>query len=269
VTDVRLETLFEESGLPEYELPDVVVARYGGSLGFDEPVVVANFVSSLDGVVAAPPLQQSAKAISGDSASDRFVMSLLRALADVIVVGSGTLQASPKSLWTPAGPYPEGAEWFAEVRRRRGLPAQPLLAVLTGSGHLDPTHPALERGALVLTTDGGAAALRGRVPACDVVSLGGGGEVDVRAATELLRDRGNRVVLAEAGPHAFGSLLAASVVDELFLTLSPVLTGRAEGVTRLAMVEGQDFRDRAVSARRLRSLRRDGAYVFLRYVLRE
>jgi riboflavin biosynthesis pyrimidine reductase len=269
VSGVRLELLYEERGLPAYDLPSEVVEAYGGSLGLDEPIVVANFVSSLDGVVAAPPLEQSATVISAKSEADRFVMSLLRSLSDAIVVASGTLHASPRSLWSPAGPYPRGAEAFAEIRRSLGLAERPLLVVLTGSGRLDPAHPALERGALVLTTDGGAAALADKLPHCEIAPLGGGSEVDVRAGMAHLLERGSRVVLAEAGPHAFGSLVAAGVVDELFLTLSPVLAGREDGVTRLGLVEGHDLLPRSLIAKRLLSVRRDEAHLFLRYRLRD
>ena len=114
-----LELLYEASGLPSFDLPEELHDRYGGSLGFDEPRLVANFVSSVDGVVAAPPIIQSSKLISGRNDSDRFVMGLLRACADAIVIGSGTLQGSPRSLWTPDGPYPATAEAFAGLRRRR------------------------------------------------------------------------------------------------------------------------------------------------------
>jgi len=269
VSELPLELLFEEDGLPAYDLPGEVVEWYGGALGFATPIVVAHFVSSLDGVVAGPPQEQSATLISGKSEADRFVMALLRALADVIVIASGTLHASPKSLWAPEAPYPRGAESFAEIRRRCGLAERPLLVVLTGSGRLDPAHPALERGALVLTTDRGAATLDDALPACEVVSLGGEAEVDVRAAVDVLRASGHGVVLAEAGPHAFGSFVAADVVDELFLTLSPVLAGRAADVRRLGLVEGHDLLPRSLAAKRLLSVRRRGAQLFLRYRLRD
>jgi riboflavin biosynthesis pyrimidine reductase len=262
-----LELLYEAAGLPAFDLPDELHERYGGPIGFDEPRVYANFVGSLDGVVAAPPLVQSAKLISGDSDSDRFVMGLLRSCADAILIGSGTLQASPRSLWTPGGPYPAAADAFAALRRRRGRPESPALVVLTASGLIDAAHPALERGALVLTTDGGATRL-GRVPGrSEVVSLGAGPTVDVLAALDLLRERGHRLVLAEAGPHVFGSLVAAGLIDELFLTVSPLLAGRAEALTRLGLVEGADLLADAGTAARLLGVRRDGGHLFLRYAL--
>jgi riboflavin biosynthesis pyrimidine reductase len=262
-----LELLYEASPLPAFDLPDELHERYGGPIGFDEPRVFANFVGSLDGVVAAPPLVQSAKLISADNDSDRFVMGLLRACADAILIGSGTLQASPRSLWTPGGPYPAAADAFAELRRRRGQPESPALVVLTATGLIDPAHPALERGALVLTTDGGATRL-GRLPErSEVVSLGEGLAVDVVAALELLRERGHRLVLAEAGPHVFGSLVAAGLVDELFITVSPLLAGRAEALTRLGLVEGADLLEQERPAARLLGVRRDGGHLFLRYAL--
>jgi riboflavin biosynthesis pyrimidine reductase len=265
---VPVELLYEASGLPTFDLAEELHERYGGSLGFDEPRLVANFVSSVDGVVAAPQITQSSKLISGRNDSDGFVMGLLRACADAIVIGSGTLEGSPRSLWTPGGPSPAFAEAFAGLRRRRARPAEPALVVFTGTGDIDAGHPALERGALVLTTDDGASRLAGRLPKrSEVVPVGAGSAVDLGAALALLRARGHRLILSEAGPHVFGSLLAAGLVDELFLTVSPLLAGRSDGSARLGLVEGQDLLARGAAAGRLLSVRRDGAFLFLRYEL--
>src|SRR6058998_3126635 len=95
------EVLAEADGLPELELPDELRDRYGGPLGFEEPRLVANFVSSIDGIVAIPTLPRSNSLISAGSEADRFVMGLLRAVADAVLVGSGTLHAWPNALWTP------------------------------------------------------------------------------------------------------------------------------------------------------------------------
>jgi len=73
------------------------------------------------------------------------------------------------------------------------------------------------------------------------------------------------LILSEAGPHVFGGLLAAGLVDELFLTVSPVVAGRAEGVMRLALVEGRDLLEQGRAAARLLGARRDGPQLFLRY----
>jgi riboflavin biosynthesis pyrimidine reductase len=139
--------------------------------------------------------------------------------------------------------------------------------VLTGTGNIDPGHPALERGALVLTTDDGARHVAGRLPRrSEVVSVGAGSAVDLGAALALLRARDHRLILSEAGPRVFGSLLSAGLVDELFLTVSPILAGRSDVTVRLGLVEGQDLLVRGAAARLL-SVRRDGAFLFLRYEL--
>ena len=146
---------------------------YGGSLGFEEPRVFANFVSTLDGVVAIPSLAASNKIVAGGSAADRFVLGLLRACCDVLVIGSGTMAASPKSIWTAEQGYPPAAAAFAELRQRLGRPPEPEVAVISGSGRVDPEHPAFAAGAIVLTTDAGAARLSGRLPDGAIVALGG------------------------------------------------------------------------------------------------
>ena len=101
-----LELLDEAGGLPAFELPEQLAELYGGTLGFDEPRVFANFVETADGVVAIPSVPLSNKLIADGSAADRFVMGLLRACADVVVVGSGTMSDSPGGLWTAAQAYP-------------------------------------------------------------------------------------------------------------------------------------------------------------------
>src|SRR5260221_4339397 len=101
MTLAALEVLFEAPGLRAFDLPEELAALYGGSLGFAEPRVFANFVASMDGVVAIPSLPGSNKLIAGDSDSDRVVMALLRASPDALVIGAGTMAASPRSVWTP------------------------------------------------------------------------------------------------------------------------------------------------------------------------
>jgi riboflavin biosynthesis pyrimidine reductase len=261
-----LELLYEPPGLPALALPDELRERYGGTLGFDGPRVYANFVQTIDGVVAIPGLAQSNRLISEANAADRFVMALLRAAADAILVGSGTLHASVRSVWTAEAAFPPLAGSFAALRE--GRPALPELVVVTGSGMVDPAHPAFERGALVLTTDGGARTLRGRLPgASEAVSLGEGPAVDLRRALELLRERGRELVLVEAGPHVLGSLLDARLVDELFLTISPLLAGRAEAATRLGLVEGIELLPDVRLGGRLLGVRRAGDHLLLRYAL--
>ena len=193
-------------------------------------------------------------------------MGVLRAFADVVLIGAGVLRASPHGTWRPEKIYPPAAREFAELRERLGRPPAPEIAVLTGSGSIDPSHPLLASGALVLTGEPGAARLEGRLPpASTLVTLGSEPEIDGSAVITALRDRGHALILSEAGPHVFGSLLSAGVVDELFLTISPFLAGDAGPGSRLHLVEGADL----VPLHELRplSIRRHGQHLFTRYAL--
>jgi riboflavin biosynthesis pyrimidine reductase len=259
--------LAEDEDLPRWDVSEALATLYGGAIGLDEQCVVANFVESLDGVVAVPRLERSHAVIGDESEADRFVLALVRACADAVVVGSGTLLASPKGTWRIDRAYPPAAEALAELRARRGRSEQPLVVVVTSGASLDPAHPVLESGALVLTTEGAASRVRAAVPgACEVLAVNDAETVDLARAFELLRDRGCPVVLTEAGPTMFGSLVASRLVDELFLTVSPVLVGRA-ATARLALVEGVELVPQTRAAGRLRSVRTHGSHLFLRYGL--
>jgi riboflavin biosynthesis pyrimidine reductase len=264
----RLELLYEVEGLPAFDLPEELESLYGGRFGVAPPVLYANFVETLDGIVAIRSEPMSNRLISGDSETDRFVMGLLRAAADCVLVGSGTLHGSPKALWTPEKAHPPSAGLYAELRRRLGLPPEPMLAVLTASGALDPEHPALEHGAVVLTTRSGTERCRRDLPAAtEIVTLDGETAVDPADAVAALRERGYRSICSEAGPHVFGSLVAAGLVDELFLTVSPLLAGRSDLGQRLGLVEATELLPGRREQARLLSIRRDAGHLFLRYGL--
>jgi riboflavin biosynthesis pyrimidine reductase len=224
-------------------------------------------VQTIDGVVSIPELPRSNALIAAESEADRFVMGLLRACADVVLVGSRTMLDSPEGTWLPERVYPPAADAFAELRRRRQRPEQPTVAFVTSGGSFEPTHPALERHAVVLTTSGAAAELRASVPgSSEVVAVNDGDQVDLRVAVMRLRERGHAVILSEGGPTLFGSLLGFGVVDELVLTVSPLLAGRAT-VPRLSLVEGVELLPDATVAARLLSARRHEHHLFLRYAV--
>ena len=262
-----LTVLAEDENLPRWDVPALLAELYGGGIGLDEPCVIANFVQSLDGVVAVRRLPRSHALLGDESEADRFVLALLRACCDAIVVGSGTLLASPKGTWRIDKAYPEAADALLELRRWRALPEQPLLAIVTTGASLDPAHPVLERGALVLTTEDAAPMLAEAVPeASTVVAVNDGDIVDLATAVEVLREQGCSTILSEAGPTVFTELVASRLVDELFLTVSPVLAGRGL-TTRLGLVEGIELLPDTRVAGRLRSVRAHGSHLFLRYGL--
>jgi len=262
------EVLFEADTLPDYTLPADLKHLYG-RLGFPDPVVYSNFVSSLDGVVTLGSKPSAGSVISGKYAADRFVMGLLRACADAVVIGAGTLRATPGHLWTPANVFPTLATEFTALRSSLGRSAEPALVLLTASGELDFAHPALAKGAIVITTSGGAKKVGDRLPpTCELVVMGKGGSLDLGKAIGELRNRGLDVLLCEGGPHVMGQLLEDGLLDEAFLTVSPVVAGRGRE-PRLGMVEGIELLPANGAWSKLLSARRHGDYLFLRYGFRK
>jgi riboflavin biosynthesis pyrimidine reductase len=237
-----LQSLFEAPPPHALEVPLGARLRelYGGGLALREACVYSNFVSSLDGVVAMKGAS-SGPAISGRSEGDRFLMGLLRACADCVLIGAQTFRDDAGHLWTPGYIYNPGAADFAELRASLQLPEAPQLVVLSQSGDVDRTQPAQP---LVLE-----------------------GERSVGSVLEELRARGWRRVLCEGGPRLIGELLRESLLDEMFLTLSPVLAGR-DREWRPGMVGGAELLPEHGQWGRLASARLQGSHLFLRYDLR-
>jgi riboflavin biosynthesis pyrimidine reductase len=229
-------------------------------------VLYANFVASIDGVVAVENTPSSGSVISGKSPSDRFLMGLLRALADAVLVGAGTLRATPAHHWTAPHVFPALAADFEVLRHTMHRAGDPRLVVLSASGDLPGSHPALERGALVLTTADGARRARRQLPGANEVKvLSRGRQVSVKAAVKLLRAEGYSSLLSESGGTVMGQLVRDQLVDELYLTVSPLLAGRVRGDGNKGLVEGVHFLPERLRQMRLVSARRYQSHLFLRY----
>jgi riboflavin biosynthesis pyrimidine reductase len=260
-----LVAVYEHPGLPRRELPAALAELYGGGLDFPASCVCANFVASIDGVTTlGPQYPSSGSAISGHSPADRFVMALLRSCAHSVIVGAGALRRAPEDYrWTPETAYPAASAEFAELRRARDLPAGPEVVIVTASGDVPVDHPALKTGAVIATTKAGAARLDGRVP-CAVLALADGPSVHPKALIEALRERRHGVILSEAGPRLAGQLVDADLLDELFLTVSPVLAGR-DLASRDGLIAGLELLPDRHEAGELLSVRHGASYLFLRY----
>jgi riboflavin biosynthesis pyrimidine reductase len=259
---VSLELLWEQGRSRTVELPESLREFYAGDLGFPGECVYANFVATLDGVVAIPDVERSNALVADGSDDDKHLMGLLRAFADAVLIGSGTLRASPKGRWRPEGVYPAARDAFTELRVELGKAERATVAVVTTGRSLDTSHPVLAE-AVVLTTEAGAALLRDSVP--NVAVVNDGAWVDLAAALAWLRAQGHAQILAEAGPTTFGELVAAGLVDELFLTVSPVLAGRSASARRLGLVELVSLLPERRVAPSLVSVRRGSEHLFLRY----
>lgn len=267
-----LAPLFDEATGEALPLPPELLELYGSfrmSSRPDRPHVFANFVASLDGIVALVPRGSGAQ-ISGGNAHDRAVMGLLRAVADGVVIGAGTLRAEGDDVWTAERICPELAGPYARLRAALGKPAAPLQIVVSGSGDLDLSR-AVFSGAvpyLVVTTSSGAARLRAqRSPVSVAVPAPGAGWISLAAVLEAAELGPGALVLVETGPTSASRYLEEGAVDEMFLTLAPIFVGRKAEPATLALVEGRFFFPGTLRGR-LSSARRAGDYLFLRYAMR-
>ena len=263
-------------------LPQKLRELYDGDLRFRRspvarPYVVANFVSTLDGVISFEIKGKSGgSTISGSNRADRFIMGLLRASADAVMVGAGTLHdVSAKSLWTPGYVYPDATDLYEEYRvTAQHKPRYPLLVIVSGSGQLDLKRAIFRTPAIrtvIITTSAGSdeLTLRGAAALGSVenhVLNSSRGSIAPRAILQLLQSKfGVSRLLHEGGPTLFGQFLAAEVVDELFLTLSPQIAGRKGDAVRPAIVEGVAFLPTSAPWFEIASVKERDAYLYLRY----
>ena len=263
-------------------LPQELRELYDGDLHFHtagaaRPFVIANFVSTLDGVVSYEIKDNSGgSTISGSNPADRFIIGLLRASADAVMVGAGTLHdVSAKSLWTPDSTYPDAKRLYVEYRvNTLHKPEYPLLAIVSGSGQLELERAIFRTPAMrtvVITTSAGSDELTRRgaakLDSVEVHALNSSsGSIAPLAILQLLQSRfGVKTLLHEGGPTLFGQFLAADAVDELFLTLSPQIAGRERDVFRPAVVQGVQFVPDSAPWFQMVSVKEQAAYLYLRY----
>jgi riboflavin biosynthesis pyrimidine reductase len=224
VTLPSFTTYFDDAAGDPLPLPAAVAEAYG-QLALVDEVLYANFVSTADGVAAIEQIQASSRLIGMGSPADRFLMGLLRACADVVVIGAGTFREH-NGPWTAQQVFPSAADEWERLREDLGIPPYPVQVVVSRSGDV----PDKVEGAVV-----------------------------VRSVDELVPHLRGRV-LTEGGPHLMGELLQRDLVDELFLTIAPQLLGSSS--TRPGLAAGTSLDDHRLA---LVSARREQSHLFLRY----
>jgi riboflavin biosynthesis pyrimidine reductase len=271
-----LEKIYDSEPMSSLPLPSEL-ARIYGSLSFPShsgrPYVISNFVSTLDGVVT---LDTSGKAvgdvISGSNEHDSIVMGLLRAAANAVIVGAGSLRASPQHIWTPAYIYPPYANTYKEFRDRMGKQPVPLNVIVTARGNIDLSLPLFQSGkvnVLILTTADGERQIR-KTDIPRSVQIVAGTNADSLTAREILNAivrviPSCEIILIEGGPHLMGDFFAGRCLDELFLTFSPQVAGRESSIERLGIVAEKIFAPDHPLWGKLVSVKRGGSHLFLRY----
>lgn len=271
------ESLLQVTAGAEMPLPPEIESVYGPlvfPLPAGRPWVISNFVTTLDGVVSlAVPGQEGGRAISGDNQHDRLLMATLRAVADVIVIGGGTLRTSQGHVWTADHLLPDLASTFATLRRALGKDAAPLNVVVTGHGDVDPAERMFqtdEAPVLVVTTERGEGRLRrlGLPSSVHVAVTGETSDIDPHRILDLIASSQRAdLILLEAGPRLTADFLAARLIDELFLTLSPQIAGRDTSSERPGLAAGRVFAPDDPLWGNLVDARRAGSHLLLRYAL--
>lgn len=238
-TDVGVGAGADDEILSWYTVPDRAV-----------PWARVNFVSSVDGSATHRGLSAGL-----GSSADKRVFDLLRRLCDVVVVGAGTVRDEG---YGPMRLEAAAADW----RTEHGLPPHPVFAIVSASLKLDP-HSRIFTEApvrpLVITCGAAPADRRDALAAVADVLVCGAKRVDTIAMVDALADRGLPQILSEGGPHLFGSMVADGAVDELCLTISPLLEGGVGG----RIIEGVQTVSKRLQLRQV--LTAAGALI-LRYV---
>jgi riboflavin biosynthesis pyrimidine reductase len=214
------------------------------------PAIRLNMIASVDGATAVA-------GVSGPlgGSGDRRVYLTLRALADMILVAAGTMRAER---YGPVALPPH----LLDARRQRGLGPVPPIAVVSRSCQLDWESPFFTTAAarpIVVTVEEAPAEARARAAQVAEVLVAGERDVDLALALAALGRMGARTVLAEGGPTLNGQLAATGLLDEICLTISPLLA--AGDARRIA--SGPPLADPPWL--RLRSLCEEDDFLFLRY----
>jgi len=197
--------------------PEALARAYAyPELSAEEVWVRANFISTLDGAATG----DDGRSDSINIGADRDVFGLLRALSDVILVGAGTARTEGYRRAVVRAPW---------LNLRAGRPAQPTMAVVSRSGDVPAalSRARTDSGEVLLVTceRAGAQAIdlaRSTLGEHHVI-VEGDQSVDLAAAVDALAVRGLRRILCEGGPHLLGDLTAAGRLDELCLTLAPIM----------------------------------------------
>ncbi len=218
------------------------------------PYLVLNMISSADGRAT---LGGRSGPLGGRADSE--LLHGLRTTVDAVMAGAGTVRAERYSRLVCE-------QHDREIRRARGLSEEPLVCVVSGRLALDEEIPLLaDPLARVAIVTASQASLPGECRAhIDYVRAARDGALDLAAAMGELRERlGVRTVLCEGGPHLNSHLLAAGLVDELFLTLSPKLAGGDTTSEALRILSGPELDPPATLE--LLGVSEHESYLFLRY----
>jgi 2,5-diamino-6-(ribosylamino)-4(3H)-pyrimidinone 5'-phosphate reductase len=226
-----------------------------GSLALERPFVTMNMAMTADGKITSASREYP----TFTSDHDRKTMDRLRAEADAVLVGAGTLRADDPPLEVR---HPE----MLEHRRRLGKPAGLIQVVVTASLDLDPAarffRESSSTARLVATVEDAPSDRARRLQAVAEIWRVGRGRVDLGQLLPRLRRRGVERLLVEGGGELNWGFVSAGLLDELYVTVAPCLLGGRAAPT---LLEGDGLAMAARVRLRLADLRREGEEIYCRY----
>jgi len=265
-------TLFDEQEQSGTPLPEAFAQIYSSwplpAPHNERPFTYVNFVMSHDGRVSFnEPGHGGGGDISRRDRHDRWLMGLLRARADAVLVGGSSIVAAGNHVWTPQAVFHEDKHAWEMLRAHEGRAPVPLLVVLTRSGEVPQHAPALRNAdlpVLIATTTNGEARAREILgERAWVRYFTTGHSLDQPAVMGRLGGEGVQTLLCEGGPQIHASLLKDALIDDAFVTISPIIVGEDHEHERPSLIEGAAFSVDQPPQLRLLSLHRHGSYLYL------
>ncbi|MCX6048402.1 MAG: dihydrofolate reductase family protein [Chloroflexi bacterium] len=265
--------LFTEDQATTPSLPEAFRAIYGGDWHIPpstgRPYTYSNFAAGRDGRVSYnEPGISSGGEVTNFNAHDRWLMGLLRARADAVMTGDGTLKIEPEHHWTAEFIYPGEEAAFTALRQAEKRSGPPKLVIVSYAGDLNAKSFCFQQPDLhiiVATTTHGYEQVKDIecTAQLDVHQLGADW-VDLAQLSQMLySDYNVRALLCEGGPRLMGGMLNAGLIDEEFLTYCPRFVGETKEKFRPSYVEGVAFQPETAPYSRPYSLRRAGDFLFL------
>ena len=268
------EIFFEKEELHNGEvigLPAELKAIYRGDwlIPVDRQYRYSNFVVSHDGRASfSIPGHEGGGDISGFNRHDQWIMALCRSRADAVVVGANTLRSEPEHKWTTEFIFPDESEAFSELRAQEGRRPFPFQVFVTNSGKINSQAAVFNDSSLTSII----AAPSTSIDSIREMKLGnaqvleiGVSEVNVRELyLRLEKDFGIKTVLCEGGPRFYGAMISQRLIDEEFLSISPVMVGSTHDQYRPGLIDGIALSPNNDLSGSLASVRRAGDLLFLR-----
>ncbi len=268
------QLLFSDEPTSDTSLPDSFRAIYPGDWQLhsrnDRPFVFSNFAQSRDGRVSYnEPGISTGGDVTRFNPHDRWLMALVRARADAVMMGDATVKVEGDHIWSAEFICPSDAEAFTLLRRTEERRPLPFLVILSYDGNVGFDQAVFQdqqQHVIFATTHQGAEVAQNVhcAASMDVHELGES-TVDLHKLMQILQhDYNIQHLLCEGGPRVMGGMLNAGLVDEEFVTICPTFVGRTAERFRPSYTEGVAWLPQNAPYSQPVTLHRAGDFLYMR-----